>query len=164
MRFPDRPVVTAGLGIAFALVILVALSSPAFFQGSASPVDNVVVLTTSQATSATSATTPLSPSPNASSSLQSVPASSSAVNSQIASISSPTVLYGATTVITAAATTVQQTTPTINAGPAYSFGSNSEAPSALYLSANRFTVIGVIALVLALAAALIMYRKVNSGD
>jgi hypothetical protein len=37
MRFPDRPLVTAGLGVAFALLILVALSSPALFQIVMSP-------------------------------------------------------------------------------------------------------------------------------
>lgn len=207
MKFPDRPAVTAGLGVAFALIILMALSTPAFFQ-TASPMNAANVVSTNSATSmattlAITATHPY-PAPNGTSSFLSssthvensvaASGSSSSSSSPYAVSSSSTVTAaikstavpssstaaGAVTSMTVAATTVTEAATTTatsatvpSAGPNYLFGTSESSSasslsaassSALYIFANKLTTIGVIALVVAFAAALVMYRKINSSD
>lgn len=206
MKFPDRPAVTAGLGVAFALIILMALSTPAFFQ-TASPMNAANVVSTNSATSmattlAITATHPY-PAPNGTSSFlsssthveNSVAASGSSSSSSPYAVSSSSTVTaaikstavpssstaaGAVTSMTVAATTVTEAATTTatsatvpSAGPNYLFGTSESSSasslsaassSALYIFANKLTTIGVIALVVAFAAALVMYRKINSSD
>ncbi len=206
MKFPDRPAVTAGLGVAFALIILMALSTPAFFQ-TASPMNAANVVSTNSATSmattlAITATYPY-PAPNGTSSFlssstpveNSVAASGSSSSSSPYAVSSSSTVTaaikstavpssstsaGAVTSVTVAATTVTEAATTTatsatvpSAGPNYLFGTSESSSasslsaassSALYIFANKLTTIGVIALVVAFAAALVMYRKINSSD
>ena len=115
MGLADRPIVTAGLGIAFALILLVVLSSPALLGGmsnapASSPIDYEVPAvnsgTTVVSTTLTMATTVQYPSV---SSLSTNNSQTNASNSSSTPTASSTAYYNASTTTVESSTTANLT-------------------------------------------------------
>ncbi|MGI0091316.1 MAG: hypothetical protein ACREBS_06365 [Nitrososphaerales archaeon] len=180
MEFPDRPIATAGLGIACALILLVILSWPVLLgfgtpilnsakTPSYTPQSSTVEYATNGMSSVSSTATAATTTP---SQVGGSTVSSASVLSSSASVTqAPTATFSSTTnpkqsspmtatITASSATETIQSTAQANAQDLFAF------PSSIAGHANGFTlaVLSIASLGIALGSMFFVYRKVNSEN
>ncbi|MHB2037169.1 MAG: hypothetical protein ACYCPW_10580 [Nitrososphaerales archaeon] len=179
MKFPDKPIATAGIGVACALALLVLLSWPALFGATnsadhvtsgvpaansgtttyetASSTSQVVSSATAVETAATTISTIAAGSAVNNSSNASAPTSGSTISSTMSSTTSTALNGGGTTI------TNLESLPSAQPVFAFNYATSVASGSSHYSAFITLAVISITSLIIAIGSMLFVSRRVNSG-